>query len=63
MKKKPDMMFVVRKYVKAQSVSQAIQKERKTEVHDIWVDDEWKKTELPSAIGFHDVTNDEIDEE
>lgn len=56
MKKLDDKkMFVVRKYIMAKNVSDAIRKERKTEPHDVWVDDEWKKGNYPllaKSIGF-----------
>lgn len=53
--KKPHKLFVIRKYIKAVSASEAIKKDRSTPVDDVWVDDEWKKnsaTRLESAIGF-----------
>lgn len=50
--KKADKMFIVRKYVMADSVSQALKKEKTTEVHEVYVDDEWKKNNLAQAIGF-----------
>lgn len=48
-------MFVIRKYVKAKSASDAIKKERKMPVDEVWVDDDWKKenaTKLGDALGF-----------
>lgn len=45
-------MYVVRKYIKAVDVKQALRKEPKTAVHDLWIDPDWKEKELPSAIGF-----------
>lgn len=48
-------MFIVRKYVMADSVSQALKKEKTTDVHEVYVDDEWrknKKDNLAQAIGF-----------
>jgi hypothetical protein len=51
MKEKPKM-YIVKKYIKATSALQAIKKDRDTPVHDVWVDDEWSKKELPGAIGF-----------
>lgn len=53
--KKADKMFIVRKYVMADSVSQALKKEKTTAVHEVYVDDEWrknKKDNLAQAIGF-----------
>lgn len=51
MKEKPKL-YVVRKYIKAMNVEQALRKETKTAVHDLWIDSEWRDKELPSAIGF-----------
>lgn len=59
MKEKPKM-YVVRKYIKAMDVRQALRKEPKTAVHDLWIDNEWRDKELPSAIGFD---NGDVDEE
>ncbi len=49
---KNDKMYVVRKYVKATSVAEALKKERKTEIHEIFVDEQWQKNNLAAAIGF-----------
>ncbi len=53
MKEKPKM-YVVRKYIKANNAAQAIRKDKTTPVHDVWVEDTWKGTHLPYAIGFDD---------
>ena len=45
-------LYVVRKYIMAISVVQAIKKEKETPVHDCWIQDEWKTDHLASAIGF-----------
>lgn len=53
--KKNEKMFVVRKYVMADSVESAIRKEKKTKIHEVFVDDEWRKNNkdsLASAIGY-----------
>jgi hypothetical protein len=47
-------MYIVRKYIKARNVKEALRKEPKVEVHDLWIDDKWSENELPSAIGFDD---------
>jgi hypothetical protein len=52
-KEKPKM-YIVRKYIKATDVKQALRKEPKTAVHDLWIDNEWRSNELASAIGFDD---------
>jgi hypothetical protein len=48
-------LFVIRKYVFAKSARAAIKAERKHEVDDVWIDDDWRKdpkNQLSSAIGF-----------
>jgi hypothetical protein len=48
-------LFVVRKYIKALDAAQAIRMDKKTPVHDCYVDDEWargQRQELAGAIGF-----------
>ena len=54
MKKDTSKMFILRKYVRAKSASDAIRKDKQTPVDDVWVDDDWKKQQnaLESAIGF-----------
>lgn len=54
MAKDQNKLFVVRKYIKAQSAAEAIRKDRTTPVHDVWIDDDWKKqnANLAKAIGF-----------
>lgn len=49
-------LFVVRKYIWAESASLAILKDKKHPVEDVWVDDEYKKSssyQKDSAIGFY----------
>lgn len=62
MKKDNTKMFILRKYVRAKSASDAIRKDKLTPVDDCWVDEDWKKqqTALESAIGF--TVNPEDDE-
>lgn len=45
-------MYIIRKYIKADSVQAALRKDKSTPPHDVWIDEEWRKKELPSAIGF-----------
>lgn len=55
MSKKVLKMFVVRKYVMADSVSSALKQEKKLDAYEIFVDDEWRKNnsdKLADAIGF-----------
>lgn len=54
-------MYVVRKYIKAVDVKQALRLEPKTPVHDLWIDADWKEEKLADAIGFED--GEEYDEE
>jgi hypothetical protein len=52
---KKDKLFVIKKYVMAPNAKAALRKERKTEVDDIWIDDDWRKNSkdnLAAAIGF-----------
>lgn len=54
--KKDSKMFVVRKYVMARTVKEALRKEPKTDVHEVFVDDEWRKNRadrLSEAVGFY----------
>lgn len=55
-------MYVVRKYIKAVSVGEALKKERAAPVHEIYVDENWQKNHLPEAIGFN-YQKDETEEE
>ncbi len=53
--KREEKLFVIRKYVMASNVESALRKERKTKVHEVFVDDEWRKNNkdnLASAIGY-----------
>lgn len=50
--KKPQKMFVIRKYVMADSAKSAIRKDKTTPVDDVWIDPDWQKVNLASAIGF-----------
>lgn len=65
-KKIKSVMFVVRKLVKARSVAEALRKEKTTPVHEIFIDDEWRKNNhdrLADAIGFAEEVRGEKDEE
>ncbi len=57
MKKRPtqNKMFIVRKYVLAISASDAIKKEKQVPVHDVFIDDDWRKLnedQLSKSLGF-----------
>lgn len=50
-----DKRYIVRKYIMAKNINQALKKEKITRVDDCWVDEDWKKdnpNQLVSAIGF-----------
>ena len=47
--------YIVRKYIMARSAQEAINKDKKTPVMEVYIDDDYKKemkTELNSCIGF-----------
>lgn len=55
MRKDGEKMFVIRKYVMADSVESAIRKSAHVKVHEVYVDEEWRKAQkdnLATAIGF-----------
>ena len=52
---KDEKLFVVRKYIVAKDAATAIKRDKITPVSDVWIDDEFKKTQSgSSAIGFID---------
>jgi len=56
LKKKQLKLFIVRKYIMAESAHDALKRERRHRPDDIWVDEEWKKenrNNLQSAIGYN----------
>jgi len=65
MKKKiKHQRYIVKKYIMASSIYEALDKEKKTIPSDCWIDEDWKKdqkTQLESAIGFGYETNYEED--
>ena len=54
-------LFVVRKYVWANNAQEAIKRERRTPVEDVWIDEDFKKNaQSPrDAIGFNVSPDDE----
>lgn len=52
MSKEKPKLYIIRKYVKANNVTHALRLEKKTPVHDCWIEEKWQEKELPSAIGF-----------
>ena len=61
LKVKPQM-YVLRKYVRANSASHAIRLDKTTPVRDAYLDENWKEHHLAEAIGFHE-TPEEWEEE
>lgn len=55
-------LYIVRKYIKAVDVKQALRKEPKTAVHDLMVEKNWSDKHLPEAIGFDDGETEEEEE-
>ncbi len=56
MRKQPEKLYIVKKYIMASSAQSALRKERKIEADECWVDEDYKKNmarDLPSAIGFN----------
>lgn len=51
---KPEIKrFIVRKYIMAASAEEAIKKDKRSPVSDVWVDDEWMKESTRKEIaGF-----------
>jgi hypothetical protein len=55
MEKKKDKLFVIRKFIKASSVKDALHKEPHSAVDEVYIDDQWKAnqaTPLADAMGF-----------
>lgn len=49
-------LFIIKKYVIAESAADAIKKERRVRPDDVWVDEDWRKgnqNNLASAIGYN----------
>jgi hypothetical protein len=60
--KEKDKMYVIRKYIKAPNLKQAIKLEPKTDIHDAWIDNDWREEHLADAIGFTMEVEDDDDE-
>lgn len=52
MKKTKDKLYVIRKYVKAKSASQAIRLDKTTPVDDVYIENNFSENHLVDAIGF-----------
>jgi hypothetical protein len=53
--KKPAKLYVIKKFVMANSAAQAMRLERTTPVDSVWIDEEWSKgnaRELAAALGY-----------
>lgn len=56
-------MYVVKKYIRANNAQHAIKIEKNHAVDDVWLDEDYKRSQfnqLPPAIGFN-IDNDEQD--
>lgn len=56
MRHKPEYkLYVVRKFIEANSLKEAIKKEKNIPLDEIWVDDDWKKAQgmKTNVIGYH----------
>lgn len=51
---KEKKMFVIRKYIMAESAKQAIKLDKTSEVDDVWIDTDWQKNNMfiNTNIGF-----------
>ena len=45
--------FVIKKYVIADNMTEAMLNEQSGSIEEVWVDNDYKPKELESAIGFH----------
>lgn len=48
-------MYCIRKYVAAEDLLEAMQKDRKTPIHDCFIDDGWMRNHVPNmnrALGL-----------
>ena len=47
-------MCIIRKFIKAKNLKEAIKLEPQTDIHDCFIDNDWREQHLPEAIGFDD---------
>jgi hypothetical protein len=47
---KKQKLYVIRKYIKATSAKDAIKKDKRTEVDDVWIDEKWQGEDI--IMGF-----------
>lgn len=53
--KQKEKLFVIRKYIKARSATEAIKKEKTHPVDDVWIDADWQKMNMfdkETELGF-----------
>lgn len=53
--KKPQKLFVIKKYVFATNAKDAIRKEKRVPVDDVWIDEKWRDlsiTQKDTPMGF-----------
>lgn len=49
-----EKLYIVRKYIMARSAKDAILKDKKSDVDDVWLDEDFKKTEIDKGcLGFN----------
>jgi hypothetical protein len=48
---KKQKLFVIRKYIMASDINEAIRLEKKQKPDDVWVDDDWKKANSDQPSG------------
>jgi len=49
-----EKLYIVRKYIMARSAKDAILKDKKSDVDDVWLDEYFKKTEIDKGcLGFN----------
>lgn len=51
-KQEGQKLFVIRKYIMARNAKEALKKDLTTPADDVWIDNDWQKNNLASAIGF-----------
>ncbi len=49
--KKPKQLFVIRKYVMASDINEALRLDAKTRPQEVWVDEDWRKNHAEDAGG------------
>ena len=50
--KHPQKLYIVRKYISANSAAEAIKKDKTHPVDDVWIDDDFKAKRLADVMGF-----------